>query len=250
MSKDDSSALFFLLYHLYLVSQGTTTNETYKWASINKLYNSLIKAHENFLKQPVEVRERLLLTSAVANNSAASITSVSSNNDNNKQPPPPKVITEITCFDDDSENENEKIVVEQQQQQQQQQKYSIVPAMIVTDEGNEDGTENNSWEIIEKDEAQQQMPQSMSVEPPLGLTSSSAPTVFTDVNNNGNISVDSGASTSQRIFPMKRNCMCIRNRNIHRLPLLLVHGESLPTKGLVLLLILHCETRCCLRLHV
>ena len=47
--------------------------------------------------------------------------------------------------------------------------------------------------------------------------------------------------------PRKRNCMCLRILNNHRLA---CHGKSRPTKGLVLLLLLHGETLCCLRLQV
>ena len=40
----------FLCYHIYLIKQGQTTNESFKWALINKTHKKLIKAHQNYLE--------------------------------------------------------------------------------------------------------------------------------------------------------------------------------------------------------
>jgi len=44
-----TAIFFFLLYHLYLIYIGETTNETFKWASIRKLYTRLLKYHNQYL---------------------------------------------------------------------------------------------------------------------------------------------------------------------------------------------------------
>lgn len=41
----------FLLYHLYLLAAGTTTNETFKWASIEQAHHALVKAHARYLER-------------------------------------------------------------------------------------------------------------------------------------------------------------------------------------------------------
>ena len=40
----------FLTYHLYLVRVGHTTNESFKWSSLNKIHAKLTAAHSKFLK--------------------------------------------------------------------------------------------------------------------------------------------------------------------------------------------------------
>lgn len=46
--------LAFLSYHLYLISKGMTTNESYKWSSCMGLYNQLKGCHQNYLDAVAE----------------------------------------------------------------------------------------------------------------------------------------------------------------------------------------------------
>jgi len=46
----DLCLMGFLSYHLYLVSQGQTTNESFKWASLKKIYKKIMSAHSRYLK--------------------------------------------------------------------------------------------------------------------------------------------------------------------------------------------------------
>lgn len=41
---------FFMLYHVYLIACGKTTNESFKWDSVKYAYKQLVKAHENYKK--------------------------------------------------------------------------------------------------------------------------------------------------------------------------------------------------------
>lgn len=53
--------LAFLTYHLYLISQGMTTNETLKWSTVNKIHRMLVHSHERYLESLLDdnTRERL-----------------------------------------------------------------------------------------------------------------------------------------------------------------------------------------------
>ena len=50
----DIVLLGFFCYHLYLVSIGQTTNESFKWASIKQVQSKLVSAHKKFLKQEMK----------------------------------------------------------------------------------------------------------------------------------------------------------------------------------------------------
>ena len=47
----------FFCYHLYLVSLGQTTNESFKWASIKQVQSKLVSAYEKFVKQGLKEKE-------------------------------------------------------------------------------------------------------------------------------------------------------------------------------------------------
>lgn len=45
-------ALFgFFMYHVYLLSQGLTTNESFKWSSVKQVHKNMIKAHYLYLEE-------------------------------------------------------------------------------------------------------------------------------------------------------------------------------------------------------
>lgn len=50
----DIVLLGFVCYHLYLVSVGQTTNESFKWASMKQVQSKLVTAHQKYLKQNKE----------------------------------------------------------------------------------------------------------------------------------------------------------------------------------------------------
>lgn len=50
----DIVLLGFVCYHLYLVSVGQTTNESFKWASMKQVQSKLVTAHKKYLKQNKE----------------------------------------------------------------------------------------------------------------------------------------------------------------------------------------------------
>jgi hypothetical protein len=47
----------FFLFHIYLIQQGQTTNETFKWAKLMKKHNEMVAAHELYLelKEPENI---------------------------------------------------------------------------------------------------------------------------------------------------------------------------------------------------
>lgn len=44
------AVLFFLAFHLYLLTIGQTTNETFKWQTVRKLHKLITNAHESYLR--------------------------------------------------------------------------------------------------------------------------------------------------------------------------------------------------------
>jgi len=58
--------LLFLAYHLNLIRKGVTTNETFKWSSVQRIHRLLLRAHGRFLaaqkgeeySEPLSLRER------------------------------------------------------------------------------------------------------------------------------------------------------------------------------------------------
>lgn len=41
----------FLCYHLYLLYAGTTTNESFKWSSVDSAHSALVAAHQKYLER-------------------------------------------------------------------------------------------------------------------------------------------------------------------------------------------------------
>lgn len=52
--------LAFLAYHIYLIAEGKTTNETFKWATVKRIHNMLLLSHERYLDSLLDPETRAI----------------------------------------------------------------------------------------------------------------------------------------------------------------------------------------------
>ena len=63
----------FFCYHLYLVSLGQTTNESFKWASIKQVQSKLVSAYKKFVKQGSKEKEEICNPAKAEDSKAVSV---------------------------------------------------------------------------------------------------------------------------------------------------------------------------------
>lgn len=102
----------FLCYHLYLINQGTTTNESFKWSRVQRVYKDMVVRYKNYMEingEEVDLRNINLKKQKVENmenddsaDSVGCIPQLMTNGDSD-------INKENVLQDDEEDEEDEKI---------------------------------------------------------------------------------------------------------------------------------------------